>query len=124
MKERTTISSHLNKFNSIYNNRVAQEVEFPKLVKILFLLITLPNSWDTFRTTINNSVLPTRGLSEVNVIGILIIEEINCKNNEGSCNGTILTIKGRLVEKGKAQERSRYKSKTHRRSLKDIEFYH
>lgn len=36
MKEGTSMSNHLNDFNSIYSNLVAQEVEFPNSVKALF----------------------------------------------------------------------------------------
>ena len=68
MKENTAISSNLNDFNSIYINLMAQKVEILELVKVLFLLITLPNNWDTFCTTISNSSL-ARGLLDVNVTG-------------------------------------------------------
>ena len=44
----TSMSNHLNDFNTMYSNLVAQEVEFLDSVKALFLLITLPDSWDTF----------------------------------------------------------------------------
>lgn len=55
MKDGTAMSSHLNDFNSIFGQLSAQGVEFNDSLKALFLLITLPESWDTFRTTINNS---------------------------------------------------------------------
>ena len=55
--------------------------------------------------------------------GSLLTEEINHKNNKGSCNGIALIIKGRSIERGKKEDRSRSKSKTHR-SVKDIECYH
>ena len=55
MKEGTSIYNHLNEFNFIFENLVAQEVEIKELVKVMILLITLPDSWDTFKTTISNS---------------------------------------------------------------------
>ena len=119
MKKGKTISSQLNKFNSIYNNLVAQEVEFPKLVKVLFLLITLPDSWDTFRTTINNST-PIGGLIIRNMTGSLLTEEVNRKNNKSSCN--TLIVKGRSTKRGKKEDKSRSKSKT-RHNLKDISLW-
>lgn len=51
MKEGTTMSSHLNDFNTIFSQLSAQEVEFDDSVKALFLLITLSESWDIFRTS-------------------------------------------------------------------------
>ena len=41
MKEGTPMSNHLNKFNSIYNHLIAQEVNFLESVKVFFLLIIL-----------------------------------------------------------------------------------
>ncbi|MCO5551469.1 hypothetical protein L7F22_004973 [Adiantum nelumboides] len=55
MKEGTSLSNHLNEFNNIFSNLSLQEVEFEDLVKALFLLITLSESWDIFSTTIGNS---------------------------------------------------------------------
>ena len=42
------MSSHLNDFNTIFSQLSAQDVEFKDSVKALFLLITLPESWDIF----------------------------------------------------------------------------
>ena len=79
MKEGTSMSNQLNDFNTIYNNLVAQEVEFPDSVKTLFLLITLLDSWDTFWTAISNSA-PASGLIEANVASSLLTKEVNRKN--------------------------------------------
>ena len=115
------MSNHLNDFNSIYNNLVAQEVEFPNSIKALFLLITLLDNWDTFFTTISNFV-PIRGLTEANVANILLIEELNTKNNENSHGGNALYVKGRSTDKGQSQNRAWPKSKSCHR-LKDMERY-
>ena len=97
-------------------------MEFKESVKALFLLITLPVSWDTFKTTISNSS-PAEGLTKRNVIGSLLVEETNRINNEGSKARNALVVKGRSNDKGNKEEISRSKSKT-RRSVKDIECYH
>ena len=55
MKESTPMSNHLNEFNSTYNQLIAQEVSFLDSVKVLFLLITLPDNWETFKSTISTS---------------------------------------------------------------------
>ena len=75
MKEGTIMSNHLNKFNTIFSNLNAQEIEFPNFVKALFLLITLPKSRDTFRTAISNSS-PPGGLAEANVSSSLLTEAV------------------------------------------------
>ena len=83
MKEGTAMSNHLDEFNTIFSNLSALEIEFPNLVKALFLLITLPKSWDTFCTIINNFVPPC-GLIEANVSSSLLTKEVNRKNLDSS----------------------------------------
>ena len=94
MKEGTSMSNHLNDFNTIYSNLVAQEVEFLDLVKALFLLITLSDSWDTFRTAISNSASPS-GLIEANVASSLLTEEVNRKNLDNTQSGMTLYVWGK-----------------------------
>ncbi|MCO5574219.1 hypothetical protein L7F22_028001 [Adiantum nelumboides] len=54
MKEGTPMSDHLNEFNTIYKQLSAQGVRFDEPVRAMFLLITLLESWDTFRTALSN----------------------------------------------------------------------
>ncbi|MCO5597425.1 hypothetical protein L7F22_051503 [Adiantum nelumboides] len=49
----------------------------------MFLLVALPNSWDTFCTAINNSA-PENGLNCADVESSLLMEELNCKNVDDS----------------------------------------
>ncbi|MCO5576917.1 hypothetical protein L7F22_030738 [Adiantum nelumboides] len=58
MKEGTPMSNHLNEFNTIYSQLSAQGVKFDEPVRAMFLLITLPKSWDTFCTTLSNYTPP------------------------------------------------------------------
>ncbi|MCO5563668.1 hypothetical protein L7F22_017315 [Adiantum nelumboides] len=73
------MSTHLNEFKTLLSQLQAQEVEFQVFVKAMFLLVTLPNSWDTFRTSINNSA-PKNGLKCADVDSSLLMEKLNCKN--------------------------------------------
>ena len=101
MKEGTSMSNHLNDFNTIYRNLVGQEVEFSNSVKALFLLITLPDSWDTFWTAISISAPPS-GLTKANVASSLLTEEVNRKNLDSTQSGTTLYVWGRSQDKGKS----------------------
>ena len=101
MKEGTSMSNHLNDFNTIYNNLVAQEVAFSDSVKALFLLITLSHSWDTFRTAISNSAPPS-GLTKANVASSLLSEEVNRKNLDNTQSGMTLYVWERSQDKGKS----------------------
>ena len=48
MKEGVSIASHLNEFNIIFTQLQAQKLNFDAEMKAIFLLCSLPSSWDTF----------------------------------------------------------------------------
>ncbi|MCO5575048.1 hypothetical protein L7F22_028845 [Adiantum nelumboides] len=122
MKEGTTMSDHLDEFNTIFSNLDAQVVEFEDSVKALFLLITLPKRWDSFRTASSNST-PASGLTSANVESNLLTEEVNKKNLDNTHFGNALVDRGRSIDKGKSKDK-RSKSKSHGHKSKDIEKYH
>ncbi|MCO5575030.1 hypothetical protein L7F22_028827 [Adiantum nelumboides] len=56
MKEGSTVSGHLNEFNSLFSQLTSQGFnEFDDKLKSIFLLCSLPSSWDRFCTAIRNS---------------------------------------------------------------------
>ncbi|RYA47095.1 hypothetical protein DD606_23800, partial [Enterobacter cloacae complex sp. GF14B] len=123
MKEGTPMSNHLNEFNTIYSQLSAQGVKFDEPVRAMFLLITLPESWDTFRTALSNSA-PQDGLNIAGVEGSLLTEETNRKTMDKG-KGTALVVRGRTKEKYKGGKRNQSRSTS--RSAKgksDIECYH
>ena len=48
-------------------------------MKAIFLLVALPESWDTFCTIVSNSALAS-GLTFANVESSLLTKEVNRKN--------------------------------------------
>ena len=123
MKEGTPMTNHLNEFNTIYSQLSAQGVKFDEPVRAMFLLITLPESWDTFRTALSNSA-PPDGLTIAGVEGSLLTEETNRKTMDKG-KGTALFVRGRAKEKQQGAKRHQSRSKS--RSAKgksDIECYH
>ncbi|MCO5570030.1 hypothetical protein L7F22_023744 [Adiantum nelumboides] len=81
MKECTPMSNHLNEFHTIVSQLQSQRVEFDDFVRAMFLLVTLPDSWDTFCTTVSNFATPD-GLKCADVESNLLMEEVNRKNVE------------------------------------------
>ena len=69
------MSNHLNEFNTIYSQLLAQGVKFDEPVRAMFLLITLPESWDTFRIALSNSA-PPDGLTIAGVEGSLLMKKL------------------------------------------------
>ena len=86
MKDGTSLSNHLSEFNSVFDQVRGQGIELNDSLKALFLLITLPDSWNTFCTTVSSNAAAD-GLSSVTVEASLLIEEVNRKKNETSKNG-------------------------------------
>ncbi|MCO5606244.1 hypothetical protein L7F22_060431 [Adiantum nelumboides] len=56
MKEGSIVSSHLNEFNALYSQLTSKGLNFNDEMKAIFLLCSLPASWDTFNTAISNSI--------------------------------------------------------------------
>ncbi|MCO5602142.1 hypothetical protein L7F22_056270 [Adiantum nelumboides] len=79
MKEGSSVSSHLNEFNSLYSQLTSKGLKFNDEMKAIFLLCSLLASWDTFNTAISNS---THGgkLAFSDVTSALLIEEIRCQS--------------------------------------------
>ncbi|MCO5579489.1 hypothetical protein L7F22_033344 [Adiantum nelumboides] len=125
MKEGTNVTTHLNDFNVIFTQLVSQGLDFGEEVKCIFMLCSLPPSWDTFCTAISNSA-PATGLVYNDVIGSLLTEEICQKSMESTTHGAAhVTTSGK--PRGRTQKRD--KSKEHTRSQsrnpkKDIECYY
>ena len=53
----TPMIDHLNTFQGIINQLVGMNIKFEKEVQGLWLLGTMPDSWETFRPSLSNSAL-------------------------------------------------------------------
>ena len=56
MAEGTSITQHLNEFNTITNQFSSVEIDFVDEIRALILLASLPNSWEAIRMAVSNSV--------------------------------------------------------------------
>ncbi|MCO5610147.1 hypothetical protein L7F22_064382 [Adiantum nelumboides] len=99
MKESTPMSNHLNEFHTIVSQLQSQGVEFDDFLRAMFLLVTFPDPWDIFRTTVSNSATPD-GLKCANVESSLLMEEVNCKNVEDTKSSSAMNVRGRSPFKG------------------------
>ncbi|MCO5553333.1 hypothetical protein L7F22_006854 [Adiantum nelumboides] len=75
MKGGSSVSSHLNELIALYSQLTSKGLNFDDEMKAIFLLCSLPASWDTFNTIISNS---THGgkLLLGDVTSVLLTEEI------------------------------------------------
>ncbi|MCO5547094.1 hypothetical protein L7F22_029668 [Adiantum nelumboides] len=110
MKEGTHMSNHLNEFNTIYSQLSAQGARFHEPVRAMFLLMTLPKRWDTFRATLSNPA-PLNGLTISGVEGSPLEEKTNKKIMDKG-KGTTLVFRGRANFKEKGGKRNQSRSKS------------
>ncbi|MCO5575075.1 hypothetical protein L7F22_028872 [Adiantum nelumboides] len=109
MKESTSMSNHLNEFHTIVSQLQYQGVEFDDLVRAMFLLVTLPASWNTFRTTVSNFAA-LDCLKCADVESSLLMEEVNCKNVEDNKSSNAMHVRGRSRSRGNFDRRDKSKS--------------
>ncbi|MCO5599083.1 hypothetical protein L7F22_053183 [Adiantum nelumboides] len=75
MKEGSSVSLHLNEFNNVFSQFNSKGLNFDDEVKAIFLLCSLPSSWDTFDIAISNFA-PGKTLVFSDVTSVLLTEEI------------------------------------------------
>ena len=125
MKEGTNITGHLNEFNIIFLQLTAQGLNFGEEVRCIFLLCSLPSSWDTFCTAVSNSAPATRFVFN-DVIGNLLTEEIHRNSLEllkGDAYVASGKQRGRTHDRAKDKDRKGARSKS-RESSRNVECYH
>ncbi|MCO5557515.1 hypothetical protein L7F22_011080 [Adiantum nelumboides] len=124
-KETTPMSTHL--MGLRLGQLQPHEVEFQDSVKVMFLLVTLPNSWNTFCIAINNLALEN-GLKCADVESSLLMEELNHKNVDDSRSSIAMHVRGRQQSRGNYgssdQKESRSKERSKPKSDKDVKRFH
>ncbi|MCO5580833.1 hypothetical protein L7F22_034706 [Adiantum nelumboides] len=125
MKESTPMSNHLNDFSTIVSQLQSQEVAFDGSVRAMFLLVTLPTSWDTFHTTVSNSAAPD-SLKCADVESSLLMKEMNHKNVDDSKSSNAMHVRSRSRSRGNFERRNKSKSRCRSKSRpgKGVECYY
>ena len=104
-KEGISISDHLNDFQGLRDQLSQMGIKFDDEVLGLWLLNTLPDSWETFRVSITNSS-PDGVVSLENVKSSVLNEEMRRKAHGTSSHSEVLVteIRGRSQKKGTERE--------------------
>ena len=89
----TSVSEHLNRLEHLFNRLNSMGVVFSNEVQSLWILSTLPDSWDTLCVSLSNST-PAGGLTKSIVNNSMYNEEARRKgqNGEGSSNAEGLLV--------------------------------
>ena len=99
-KEGISISDHLNDFQGLRDQLSQMGIKFDDEVLGLWLLNTLPDSWETFRVSITNSS-PEGVVSLENVKSGVLKAEMRMKVHDTSSHSEVLFIEN----KGRSQKK-------------------
>ncbi|XP_048234354.1 uncharacterized protein LOC125370936 [Ricinus communis] len=90
----TPVTDHLNSFQGIINQLAGMGIKFEDEIQGLWLLGTLPDSWETFRTSLSNSAadgIITMELAK----GSVLNEEMRRKSQGSSSHSDVLVTESR-----------------------------
>lgn len=122
-KEGMSIADHVSEFQSMMNQLLGMGVKFDDEILGLWLLATLPDSWETFRVSLINSApqgIITLDLAKSGVLN----EEVRRRSQGSTSQSEVLVIenRGRNRDKdGKGRDKSRSKSRSR---YKNLECHH
>ncbi|KAG8493315.1 hypothetical protein CXB51_010698 [Gossypium anomalum] len=117
-KEGTYIADHVSEFQSVMNQLLGMGVKFDDEIFGVWLLATLPDSWETFRVSLINSApqgIITLDLAKSGVLN----EEVRRRSQSSTSQSEVLVIKNRERNRDKdrkgrdkiqSKSRSRYKN--------------
>ena len=114
MKDNDSVASHLNDFDAIWSQLQAQKMTMDDELKSVFLLCTLPSSWNTFCTVVSASA-PNGKLVYNDICGALLGEEIRRKSMVASQNGDAYNV----YDVGSRKNQHRGRSQTRNSSGND-----
>ena len=91
----TPMTDHLNTFQGIINQLAEMNIKFEEEVQGLWLLGTLPNSWEMFRTSLSNSA-PNGTMNMDLVKSCVLNEEMKRKSQGSSSQSDVLVAEKRV----------------------------
>ncbi|RVW34206.1 Retrovirus-related Pol polyprotein from transposon TNT 1-94 [Vitis vinifera] len=120
----TPMTDHLNTFQGIINQLAGMNIKFEEEVQGLWLLGTLPDSWETFRTSLSNSA--PDGIMNMDLVKSCVLnEEMRRKSQGSSSQSSVLVIEKRGRSKSRGpKNRDRSKSKTNKFANVECHYCH
>jgi hypothetical protein len=94
LQEGTSCADHLNTFQGIMNQLSAMGIKFDDEIQGLFLLGSLPDSWETFRMSLSNSA--SDGVLSMDLVKSSVLnEEMRRKSQDSSLESGVLVTESR-----------------------------
>ncbi|TXG57032.1 hypothetical protein EZV62_018345 [Acer yangbiense] len=120
-RDGTPLSDHLNAYQGILNQLAGMNIKFEDEVQGLWLLGTLPDSWETFRTSVCNSA--PNGVVTMDLAKSSVLNEEMRRKSQGSSQSEVLVTEKRGRSKSRGpKNRDRSKSKSNK--FANVECYH
>ena len=120
----TPMTDHLNTFQGIINQLAGMNIKFEEEVQGLWILGTLPDSWETFRTSLSNSA-PDGTMNMDLVKSCVLNEEMRRKSHGSSSQSDVLVIEKRGRSKSRGpKNRDRSKSKNNKFTNVECHYCH
>lgn len=124
-QEGTSMADHLNTFQGVFNQLSEMGIKFEDEIQGLWLLGTLPNSWETFRTSLSNSA--PNGIVTMDLAKSSVLNEEMRRKSQGSSSSQsevlVTEFRGRSKSRGLSKRgKSRSGSKSAR--FANIECYY
>lgn len=115
MVDGTSVTTHLNEFNTIVNQLLSVNIDFGDEVRALILLASLPNSWEPMRAAVSNSV-GSAELQFTDVRDRILAEEVRKIDAGETSKDSALNVenRGRNNERNFNRGKGRSKSKNGR----------
>ncbi|RVW62457.1 Retrovirus-related Pol polyprotein from transposon TNT 1-94 [Vitis vinifera] len=120
----TPMTDHLNTFQGIINQLAGMNIKFEEEVQGLWLLGTLPDSWETFRTSLSNSA--PDGIMNMDLVKSCVLNEEMRRKSQGSSSQSNVLVtekRGRSKSRG-PKNRDRSKSKTNKFANVECHYCH
>ena len=115
MQEGASVVEHMNNFNTVVNQLVAVGIKFEDEVCALILLASLPNTWESMRTAVTNSIGSAK-LTFINIRDAILAEEVRRRDSGESSNLALNAERGRSSNRGNGENNRRNKSQSGRPS--------
>ncbi|GJT79252.1 hypothetical protein Tco_1053594 [Tanacetum coccineum] len=116
------ITDHLNAFQGIINQLAGMGIKFEDEIQGLWLLGTLPDTWETFRTSLSNSA-PDGVITMELAKGSILNEETRRKSQGSSSQSDVLVTerRGRSQSRGPSN-RGNHRSSSSKGKFADVEY--
>ena len=123
-QDETSMTDHLNTFQGIINPLAGINIKFEEEVQGLWLLGTLSDSWETFRTSLSNSA-PDGSITMDLVKSYVLNEEMRRKSQGSSSRSNVVVTERRGRSKSRdPKNRDRSKSKTNKFANVECHYFH